>query len=350
MKEHGEREYAALKAEVAALQQQVRELAAHLATVNGPARWGVSKSLKFVLLPVCLLLAAAGVLYGNDALNALFIDKDGKVGIGTTAPAAKLEVSLVNPQVWSGDLRGLRLLSPDPNYSLDISAHVIAGGNVGYQFSPRKVTTSNLGLEITTYGNVGIGTQRPSERLEVKGVVAADGFRTSAGVSFQSALVPIGTIMAYGGDTLNADIVKKLSEQGWLPCNGAAVSRTGYDDLFKAIGSAFGAGDTTTTFNVPDLRGRFPRGTNQNTGRDPDAAGRRAEPAGGNSLDKVGSVQDDELRSHTHGYTETYYVDKDGNMSGRHWSVKASQTQATGGNETRPKNIYVNWIIKAKHT
>jgi microcystin-dependent protein len=47
---------------------------------------------------------------------------------------------------------------------------------------------------------------------------------------------------------------------GWLLCDGTAYSRAQYADLFAAIGTAFGAGDGTSTFNVPDLRGRFPQG------------------------------------------------------------------------------------------
>lgn len=47
---------------------------------------------------------------------------------------------------------------------------------------------------------------------------------------------------------------------GWLLCNGQAVSRTTYAALFSAIGTAWGSGDGSTTFNVPDLRGRVPRG------------------------------------------------------------------------------------------
>lgn len=47
---------------------------------------------------------------------------------------------------------------------------------------------------------------------------------------------------------------------GWLLANGQAVSRTTYADLYNAIGTTFGAGDGSTTFNVPDFRGRFPVG------------------------------------------------------------------------------------------
>ncbi len=54
---------------------------------------------------------------------------------------------------------------------------------------------------------------------------------------------PIGAISAYGGDVAPA---------GWLLCNGAAISRTTYAELYAVIGTKFGAGDGSTTFNLPD--------------------------------------------------------------------------------------------------
>lgn len=62
---------------------------------------------------------------------------------------------------------------------------------------------------------------------------------------------PTGVIVAYGGTAAPA---------GWLLCNGAAVSRTTYADLYNVISTRYGAGDGTTTFNVPDLRSRIPVG------------------------------------------------------------------------------------------
>jgi microcystin-dependent protein len=63
--------------------------------------------------------------------------------------------------------------------------------------------------------------------------------------------VPTGAILPYGG---------AAAPTGFLLCDGSAVSRTTYADLFTAISTAFGAGDGSTTFNLPDLRGRFPIG------------------------------------------------------------------------------------------
>lgn len=65
-------------------------------------------------------------------------------------------------------------------------------------------------------------------------------------------LLPLGMIVAYGGTT--------APSAEWKLCDGAAISRTTFAALFTAIGTAFGAGDGSTTFNVPDLRQRFPLG------------------------------------------------------------------------------------------
>jgi phage-related tail fiber protein len=58
--------------------------------------------------------------------------------------------------------------------------------------------------------------------------------------------IPVGTILPYGGTVLPG---------GFLTCNGAAVSRTGYAALFSIIGTAFGSGNGTTTFNLPNVTG-----------------------------------------------------------------------------------------------
>lgn len=66
--------------------------------------------------------------------------------------------------------------------------------------------------------------------------------------------LPSGTVTAFAGGSAPSD---------WLLCDGSAVSRSVYADLFSAIGTTYGAGDGSTTFNLPDLRGRavFGKGT-----------------------------------------------------------------------------------------
>lgn len=66
---------------------------------------------------------------------------------------------------------------------------------------------------------------------------------------------PIGTILAFGGSNIPT---------GWHLCDGTALSRTTYKDLFNIIGTNFGVGDGSTTFNLPDLQGEFLRGAGTN--------------------------------------------------------------------------------------
>jgi microcystin-dependent protein len=154
------------------------------------------------------------------------------------------------------------------------------------------------------------------------------------------AAVPTGIIWAYGGTT---------APTGFLLCNGASVLRATYPDLFTAIGTAFGAADGTH-FNVPDLRGIFLRGANNTkaTGLyDPDASGRSAMASGGNTGDAVGSVQDHNVEGHVHTVPER--SGSAGTATGDSFTYgaqSAATTGSTGGNETRPVNAYVNYIIK----
>lgn len=69
--------------------------------------------------------------------------------------------------------------------------------------------------------------------------------------------LPAGALSMYGGGS---------APTGWLLCDGTAVNRTTYADLFAAIGTTWGVGNGTTTFNVPDLRGRSPIGAGTGAG------------------------------------------------------------------------------------
>jgi microcystin-dependent protein len=82
---------------------------------------------------------------------------------------------------------------------------------------------------------------------------------------------------------------RAAAPEGWLLCEGQAISRATYADLFKAIGTSYGAGDKATTFNVPDLRGRVAVGVDG-------AAGRLSA---NDSLGKSGGHE--KLATHTHG-------------------------------------------------
>jgi microcystin-dependent protein len=93
-----------------------------------------------------------------------------------------------------------------------------------------------------------------------------------------SPLVPTGTVIWVATPTVPAN---------YLECNGQAVSRNTYINLFAAISTTFGSGDGSTTFNLPDLRDYFVRGYNSTT----------------SSTRAFGSKQDDSNKSHNHSAT-----------------------------------------------
>jgi len=154
---------------------------------------------------------------------------------------------------------------------------------------------------------------------------------------------PVGEVIMFAGAT---------APFGYLICNGAAVNRTTYAALFAVCGTSFGPGNGVTTFNVPDLQGRFVRMVNGATGADPDSASRTAMFTGGATGNNIGSVQGDQLKAHNHTMKfippgadpENFDEATIGPGNGFPASV---QTSSTGGSETRPVNAYLNFIIKA---
>lgn len=85
----------------------------------------------------------------------------------------------------------------------------------------------------------------------------SDGAITASKLAPEVRVNPPGTLIAYAG---------QVAPPGYLLCNGQAVSRATYAALFAAIGTTYGAGDGSTTFNLPDLRSRVPLGFGQGVG------------------------------------------------------------------------------------
>jgi microcystin-dependent protein len=113
----------------------------------------------------------------------------------------------------------------------------------------------------------------------------------------------------------------------------------------------FGVGDGTTTFNLPDLRGRFLRGWDHGAGVDPDAAS-RTDRGDGTTGDYVGTREDDAFKSHHHELYRPSSPILSTAAAQAHYALGTAQVQSgvntvdTGGNETRPVNIAVMYCIK----
>lgn len=199
-----------------------------------------------------------------------------------------------------------------------------------------------------TAGEYNVGTG-PNNILQLNGssqIPAVDGSLLTGIVS-----IPSGVITDYAGSTAPA---------GWLLCYGQAISRTTFAALFTAISTTFGVGDGSTTFNIPDYRGRIGAGVDNMGGS---AASRITSTSGitGSTLGSAGGEQTHvlvtgEMPSHTH--TATGVIGSDDNTqsylmgSGPTLTPandKPSALQSTGGdgahNNLQP-TIMVNKIIK----
>lgn len=179
-------------------------------------------------------------------------------------------------------------------------------------------------------------------------------------VAHNATLFPAGMIMPFAGPVENIPA-------GWLLCDGSAVSRSDYANLYDAIGVCWGTGDGNTTFNLPDLRGMFLRGVSGESGNDPDAGNRVVlTDNGGNTGNNVGSYQGDAIRNITgsfNGVDGYHFIN--GTTTGVFYAQNNNNTYGTGdgdndnslisfdasrvvpvGSDNRPKNVYVTYIIK----
>ena len=212
------------------------------------------------------------------------------------------------------------------------SAQIAAGGVLNSNIADGTIAAAKL-----------VANSLSDSQITAKGITAAsiaDGTITSTQIAAGIGLCPAGVILPYGGTS---------APTGFLLCDGTSYLRATYSALFTAIGTAYGTADGAH-FNVPDLRGRFLRGVDGGTARDPDASSRTAMNTGGATGNNVGSIQADQLKSHNHtihanagSFTAGSTEIQAANSTGTHADITIN---STGGNETRPLNAYVNYIIK----
>lgn len=158
---------------------------------------------------------------------------------------------------------------------------------------------------------------------------------------------PIGAILPFGGSTV---------PNGFLLCNGAAVSRITYAALFAVIGTSFGIGDGSTTFNIPDLRESVPVGAGQNA----------TQTIAAHDTYTVGQFKDDQMQNAEGNFTAYSYSD---GLAGGAFSSNTDNPNvlmggttptlnfddfnfnlskvARTGTTTHGKQMGVNFIIKA---
>lgn len=174
--------------------------------------------------------------------------------------------------------------------------------------------------------------------------------------AFNANPIPAGLVIPFAGPAENIPA-------GWMLCDGRSVSRSDFANLYNAIGVAWGTGNGSTTFNIPDMRGMFLRGVaGTDSINDPDRDLRTANRNGGNSGNNVGSFQGHAIPPiygtfngveggglvTTGAFGQTTNRGRGSNDSD--WDnlildFDASRVAPTGS-DTRPNNVYVTYIIK----
>ena len=150
----------------------------------------------------------------------------------------------------------------------------------------------------------------------------------------------VGEIKPFAGSTIPT---------GWLPCHGQAVSRTDYEELFDVIGTTYGTGDGSTTFNVPDLRNRFMVGVGDEYS---------LNSKGG---EKTHKLTINEMPKHDHDLQFQGYGNENFNLVFQYGTYSNTGKYPTNGgymgyrggdqaHENRPPYIGINFIIYAKNT
>lgn len=215
--------------------------------------------------------ASVAALFGARALVSVEISAGTGLTGGGSLGASRV-IDLADTAVEEGSYGAA---GKTPTFTVDAQGRLTEAAQVPTQAvklqTPRKIAISGAVKGTGTDFDGSADVSIPVTELEVGHVGIKGNLRPGNGG------VPPGTLISFAGAGL---------PDGYLKANGAAVSRTAYAALYAAIGTAYGAGDGATTFNVPEARGVFLRGWDDGRGVD---VGR-----------VLGSNQDDAERAHKH--------------------------------------------------
>ena len=192
-----------------------------------------------------------------------------------------------------------------------------------YTPDANSIAVTINGSETIRFASTGaIGLGATNDRGTAGQVLTSAG-NSSPAVWANTTPTPSGSVIAFAGLT---------APTGWILCQGQAVSRTTYADLFAVVGTTYGVGDNATTFNLPDLRGEFIRGFDAGRGID---IGRT-----------FGTTQTDMFEAHTHDVSYNTIAAGGTTRNSVFSAGLTSTTSSTGGTETRPRNVAMQYIIK----
>jgi len=273
--------------------------------------------------------------------------------VGTTNTQTLTNKTLTSPKI--NENVALTSTSTELNYvdgvtsaiqtQLDSKAPLASPTFTGTVTLPTGAVTSTMILDGTIV-NADINASAAIDwtKLAVSSTVSAteigyvDGVTSAIQTQINNiASVPTGVINPYAGPITNPP----APPTGWLLCDGAAVSRSTYATLFGIIGTAYGAGDTTTTFNLPNLKGKVPVGL--------DSSQTEFDTLGETGGAKTVTLTEAQMPGHTHAYGFG------GGTTGGAYITQASpsgtfaNSTTAGSGEAHPNlqpYIVVNYIIK----
>lgn len=159
-------------------------------------------------------------------------------------------------------------------------------------------------------------------------VYSADGAGSGAWTSLSTITIPVGMVTDYAGSS---------APSGWVLCYGQAISRTTYASLFAAISTTYGSGDGSTTFNVPDCRGRVSAGQDDMGGVSANRLTGLSNGVDGDTLGATGGLEsftlaEANLPAHTHGPgTLGGTTSSDGNHTHDYTDSSDNGAQASAG-------------------
>ena len=306
-----------------------------LPTPNVDSGWGATLNTDFTLIDDLFLANGSGTSVGIQVGSGKVANVGGTLVAGGTVILGSGDATNT---VAAPTIRGTARTGTNAagaNLTIDAANGTGTGGSGKIVFRTAPAGTT---------GSVANTMQTAMEITNAGGVVVT-GDLTAAGRPV-AEFMPIGGVLPYAGSS---------APSGWLLCFGQAVSRATYAALFAIVGTTYGVGDGSTTFNLPDLRGRAVAGKDDMGGS---AASRLTGTSGGvngANLGAAGGAQQhtliiSEMPSHNHTFTAALADSSAGSGSGdREPTNRSLTTNNTGGgqahNNVQPTFI-LNYIIK----
>ena len=223
--------------------------------------------------------------------NSIVSTSDGHISL---VPSGTGDVRLGTDTVRVGDTNGDATITTNGTGDLTLSTN--AGTNSG---TVVIADGADGDISITPNGTGSVvidGLSMPQADGSANQVLKTDGSGNIGFTTLSTFSLPSGTVLPFAGSS---------APSGYLLCFGQAISRSTYASLFSAIGTTYGAGDGSSTFNVPDLRGRAIAGQDDMGGSSADRLTNQSGGVNGDTLGASGGAETHtlttaQLAAHTH--------------------------------------------------